>query len=86
MLGCRISKITMTEHQAHDWASYFKPGENKVVLDMIYGGEYGIELRCGEVTPVKLIRDSERGFCSLIEEEWKIERQNAKHDREVYEH
>lgn len=84
MTGCRISKITMTEHQAHDWAAYFKPGENKVVLDAIYNGTYGIELRCGEITPVRLIRDSERGFCSLIEEEWKIERQNAELERAEY--
>lgn len=73
MNGCRISKIKMTEHQAHCWASYFMPGDNKFVLNAIYDGVYRAELPSGGWAPVKLIKDSERGFCDLVQEEMKMQ-------------
>lgn len=80
MTGCRISKIKMTEHQAHDWAAHFKPGDNQIVLGAIYDDAYGVEVPSGDYIPVKLIRDSERGFCDLVEEEMKLMRREAELD------
>lgn len=65
MSGCRISKVKMTEHQAHVWASYFAPGDNKIVLGAIYDGAYGLETLDGDYVPVDLILDSERQLSDI---------------------